>query len=388
MNKQKVVHFLLFCSMTLVLTGCWDRVEIEQRGFVVGMAVDLAEESSGEETKLTVTNQFVIPSGLGTPAKGGGGKAYFNLSASGKSLFEIESEMATLTSRSPFFQHLQIIVVSSKLASSPNVFSNAMDLFIRNYDMRRGVNVLISDGKAKKVLDAEPDSEKLPVMYVQSIMENSFKKADVIKPLRIGQVHQYLLNQSSYVIPRVSINENRLDYEGLSVFHGYNNRMIGTLNSEETKGYNLIEGNTKGGTIKVQLEDQPVVVEIMDATSTTEIRDKAKENISASVNIEVEGMITENFSSNSLKAKGHLKEIEEKAGKKVEKVVNKTIKKAQEELQADIFGIGEIYRKEHYELWTKIKDDWDHGKNYFAQSDIKVSAEVKIQSTGATDQTK
>jgi spore germination protein len=28
------------------LTGCWDYVEIEDRGFILGVAIDLAEETS------------------------------------------------------------------------------------------------------------------------------------------------------------------------------------------------------------------------------------------------------------------------------------------------------------------------------------------------------
>jgi spore germination protein len=61
----------------LLLTGCWDRVEIEERGFVVGVGVDLLKKEEREEqlddkqtideTPFKLTYQFVEPRGLGFP---------------------------------------------------------------------------------------------------------------------------------------------------------------------------------------------------------------------------------------------------------------------------------------------------------------------------------
>lgn len=52
---------LLLC-LALFATGCWDRVEIEERGFVVGAGIDVAGEDDAD--KYILTFQFVIPGGL------------------------------------------------------------------------------------------------------------------------------------------------------------------------------------------------------------------------------------------------------------------------------------------------------------------------------------
>ncbi|MGO4277101.1 hypothetical protein AB4Z22_45945, partial [Paenibacillus sp. TAF58] len=70
----------LIC-MLFLLTDCWDRIEIDQRGFVVGVAIDYANAS---KHKFKGTYQIVVPSGLkqssqGQSGSGSSGKAYFNL---------------------------------------------------------------------------------------------------------------------------------------------------------------------------------------------------------------------------------------------------------------------------------------------------------------------
>ena len=61
----------------LILSGCWDEVEIEQRGFIFGVALDLAEEQSSSEENIELTSQFIIPQNLtSSTGSGGSGPAY------------------------------------------------------------------------------------------------------------------------------------------------------------------------------------------------------------------------------------------------------------------------------------------------------------------------
>lgn len=43
MNKS---YLFVVCCLCLLLAGCWDEVNIEERGFVIGLALDLADEQS------------------------------------------------------------------------------------------------------------------------------------------------------------------------------------------------------------------------------------------------------------------------------------------------------------------------------------------------------
>ncbi|RYG73120.1 hypothetical protein EU245_07830 [Lentibacillus lipolyticus] len=174
----------------------------------------------------------------------------------------------------------------------------------------------------------------------------------------------------------------------LFLFHGYNNRMTGTVNVQETKGYNLLKGKINSGFIKVKFDDQQITLELEKVNSSMKIRGKAKPAIDVSISSEAEAKIAESFTTRSLRKQKKFQVIEKKAEKKMEQLMKTTIRKAQEEWRADILGVGQKLHKYHYDVWQTVKKDWDKGQNHFAEADIDVTANITINTTGITEQTK
>lgn len=375
--------------MIVLLTGCWDNISIEERGFVVGSALDKKDEKISGNYQLTLTNQFVVPTGLSTNGAGGEGQAFVNLEGSGESIFAIDTDMASLTSKAPFFGHLQLLVISEDLMSTPNLFANTLDLFVRDKQMRRGINVIVSEGKAKDVLDIQPDNEKLPAIYIDNLLEDSLRKTSLFKPVYVGDIHEYLLTNNSFTIPKIAVAENKVEYEGAVVYHGFKNKVVGNLTKKEMVGLNLISTkDMHGGALEFTFEENLITFRIYNAKSKVKINVEDPDHLKINVNIRVEGGIAEVFGMKHLNHPETLKQIEKIASEKVEKLVDDIIDKAQNELNTEIFGFDDKMREGHYHTWEKMKNNWDQGENYFAKSDIQVSAKVKIRTAGATDKTK
>src|SRR5699024_6277583 len=137
-------------------------------------------------------------------------KPFTNLSASGSSLSEIGQEMSSLTAHEPFFEHLKMIVFADDLAKEPGVFDSLADVFIRYHEMRRGTRVFITDGKASDILAIEPETNEIPAMYIDSLVENSNINIELTDPVKLGDLHSFLLNEHSYAIPNVVPLETRI----------------------------------------------------------------------------------------------------------------------------------------------------------------------------------
>ncbi len=383
MNKRKY-RLLTFCLLTFILTGCWDETNIEERGFVVGLAIDSAGEEMNGNHQVTLTNQLVVPPGIGSPSDGGTGspKAYLNLSASGDSIFAIDKEMRTSTSIIPFFEHLKVIVISEDILSTPHLFPSIMEVFFRNYEIRRVTKIIIAEGETKKVLDIIPENEKIPALYIDTLLEKGLGNIGILKPVQLGDIHEFFLSNSSFTIPKYMPSEKKIDYEGGAVFHGYEGRLVGTLNKQEMQGLNFIIGEYQGGPVEFEHKGNLVTFNINHANSTIKIDTKDAEKLSISVNINAEGRIAEVFGAEKITDSKTVAEIEKKASDKIEKIVHMTIEKAQNELNADVFGLKEKLKQRHYQTWEKVKDNWDHGDNYFGKSTFQVNTKVRIRSAG------
>lgn len=379
-------------AFSVFLTGCWDYVEIEERGFVIGVAIDLAEETdekldaSEGEYRYKGTYQFVVPSGLSQGDSGQGGssqKAYHNLVIEGQSILEQSRHLAEKTSRTPFTQHLQTIIISEKVAKIPQAFGHVLDFFLRDDETRRGIKIMIAEGAAGPVLSIRPTPENLPVMHIDSVAENSFKNAHVLPERRIGTVHEHLVDKTSFVVPKIKRDNQKINLAGAAVFHGHNSQMIGFINSDITEGLNLITGEYKGGILKTKVENKLVVYEIKREKSSVKVESKSKENIQFHIKIKTEGQIGESFGSLDYMNPKILSKVEAAVEKEIERKVSKTIKAFQEDLKADALGLGGYLQREDYETWKRIQQDWDDGKNYFSKSTIKVQADIVIQTPGA-----
>lgn len=390
MNKRVVLLLITHCSVVMLLTGCWDQINIEERGFVVGSAIDLGDTAERKgEINIMLTNQLIVPAGLGTPATGSGQKkAYTNLTGSGESMFKIIRKMSTQTSRALYFEHLKILVISEEVAKKPNLIASLLDLYIRDQEMRRGIKVLVSEGKAKNILEIEQKTEKYPVKFINMTIENSEKSLEVIKPVSIGRLHGFLLNNNSYVLPRVLPTDKGMEDRGVAVFHGTNNKMVGTLNGRETRGLNLIKEKNHNGIIKFETENHLMVFEITTTKSSINVDVKSPGDINISIDISAEGSIGEMFGSRSLLEKKYITEIEKEVSEEIVQIVKETVEKAQKELNADIFGISGVLNQKHYDVWQKIKNDWEQGEDYFSSSNIQVTANTKIRGIGVTDKAK
>ena len=59
--RQKYTIFILTIVISILLTGCWDKVEINNRGFVIGLGIDkLKEEEKGEQSDR-IKVSFKVP---------------------------------------------------------------------------------------------------------------------------------------------------------------------------------------------------------------------------------------------------------------------------------------------------------------------------------------
>ncbi|WP_257347418.1 Ger(x)C family spore germination protein [Pseudalkalibacillus decolorationis] len=391
---KKLTSLLILGVLSFFLTGCWDQVEIEDRGFIVGVAMDLVEETDDESDKpegkyrYKGTYQFVVPAGLsqnGSGPSGGGGseKAYENVSSTSDSLLEQARNLAVKMSRPPFAQHLQLLIVSEEVAKEPRSFRNIMDLFIRDNEMRRGIIVMIAEGEAGSILDAQSKNESLPAIHLSDIAENTIKNSEMLSKVRLGFVHERLVDQTSFVIPKVTMEGQHVNMTGAAVFQGYNDQMIDFINGDTTEGLNFITGEYKGGLIKTKVEDELVVYDIRNASRKIRVDVRNKESIHFNIVIETEGIIGESFKSLDYANPTVLSKVEETVEKEIKRKVLETINTFQKDLQVDALGLGGYLQSEDYKTWKQIKQNWDRGVNYFSKSTIHVQVKSIVRSSGA-----
>jgi len=183
------------------------------------------------------------------------------------------------------------------------------------------------------------------------------------------------------------INDQEAILSGAAVFDSQDQKMIGTLNGKETLGLNFITGEAESAVLEFYMKDQYFAVEVKEVKSKMTADVLADRKMKCTIQINAEVNIGEtNGNLNVLNPK-ILAEVEKKTEEDIERLINQVIEKVQKEYKADVIGVGDTLREQHYRKWETVKENWDKGENYFSQSEIVVKVNFTIREIGASLET-
>lgn len=386
MKKSKCLF--LFSYLLAVLVGCWDVVNIEDRGFVLGTAIDLVEGTE-KDPVFKITNQIVVPAGMVPESKEGGqgNKAFLNYTDTGKSIYSMDEQVTTSSSKVPYYGHLSILIVSEQVAQEELLFMKLMDTYIRDVNLRRGIKVVVSDGEAKKLLELTTPNHRLPVNNIIELLEKSSEEIGFLLPRTAGDIEEFHLDNRSYVLPLLQAND-KLEYSLGAVFHGRLHKMVGKLEDKEMLVLEMIKGEHTLSIIDFFYNGSPFALKVIKLNRTISVDPANLEEIIVTVKIEVEGVIKESFSKEDFSQSQVIESIQVAVSDYLKERFINIVDKAQDDFGTDIFRIHEELRTKHYQTWEQIKDQWEQGEYYFKNVVFDFDVKTEIYSTGTTEQSK
>ena len=408
--------FMLLFLSPLLLSACWDNLEVEERGFVSGIAIDTAnsrsnivieptqlkqdgeqllqqeekildqnnEENNTQDNKFKLTQQLIVPSGLGQAQNSGGNTvpAFRNLSQTGDTIIEMNRDMIKQAGRITNVTHLNVVLFSEAVATKEEVFADLMDIFLREKEMLRSVKVAITKDHAGDYLYILPENEKIPGMYISKLLENK-SNLEIAQPLTVGDVQSLLLSKKSFAIPILNIvNATTINYTGLSIYNGKQNKVIGMLTGDNAKGLNFINSKNQTGTLNITFNNHDLTLEILKVNSEVSLTNNDINDLKFHITINVDTGIAEQYGSLDIMNDTHYKELKKALEEEITKITTRTVSILQKDVQTDLLGLDTHLYKYHYPLWSKVKNDWEEGKLYFSKSDVNINVHATIEKPG------
>lgn len=386
MNNYKLS--IILSLLLLLLSGCWDSINIEERGFIVGSAIDL-EEMKEDKPIYSITDQLVPSTSFGNTAQGESDEPYLNLTMDGSSIYRIEEELAAISSKTPYYEHLKIIAISEEVAKTDSLMKQLIDRYIRDVSLRRGVHVVITKDQASDLLDVDNPENKLPSIHIHQMLKQNSEDAGFLTPLRLGEIEELHLRKRSYVLPLMSTNGETIGRKAGAVFQGPKGKMVGNFNEKEMLGLELYKEDANENVIEFTYHDHVFAFKIEQVKSKQKIDTSKQPNIKVNSNISLYGTIKEAPIDEDITSTETIKAMQEAIEKEAEKTVEAIIEKSQKELHADVFNLWQKLQTKHYSTWKEIRDDWEEGEDYFANNvTFDIDVEADIYSVGTSKKTR
>ena len=383
---KKCMFVLLILS--LFLTGCWDRRELNELGIALALGIDKVED------EYQVTAQVVVPSEIAM--KSSTGRSPVTLfQAKGETVYEALRKLTKNSPRKIYPGHLRMLVIGEDLAEEG--IGESLELMSRDWEIRSDFYVVIAkDMTAEEVLNVTTTLEAIPANKMFNTLKASEKAWAATHGVILDELITDLTDEGKEaVLTGILVTGNqeigtskqnvesitpeaRIVYDQLAVFK--KDKLVGWLTERESKGYNGIVNKVQNTVTPISCpEEGKATIEIIQLDSKMKGKiNKGKPEVD--VNIKVKGNIGEVECQINLTEQKSIVELEKITEKKLEETINMTIESVQKQYESDIFGFGEAIHRSNPKEWKKIKEQWrDEG---FSELSANVKVDVKLQHTG------
>ncbi|BCJ87302.1 Ger(x)C family spore germination protein [Effusibacillus dendaii] len=382
-TRRKTVLLLFFLSINaLLLSGCWDRTEVNDLAIITATGLDLTED---HQLELSVKIYLTSPSapqqtsGMSDTSGEGAGKSVVR-SAAGPTMADAVSKLQQVITRKVFWGQDEVFIFGESLAKEG--LAGPMEFLMRHPAPRERANVFVSKGSAKDVLQLEPPIERSVADALRKMAESQTGLNITMKELA-----QMMAGRAkAAVIPLVEIKPQQENQEAFPFINGAailkNGKLVGRMNDSATRGIMWLRNEVKRGTVTVSPKNTKGHVSLQLLRSHTELVPHIHgDNWSITVKIETQDDIVENTTDLDLADPKHIEELETELGSDIKHRVNMALAQAQKKMNADIFNFADTFYRKYPKEWNQNKDRWDE---IYPNVEVKLETNPKVARPGMT----
>lgn len=400
-KKRLISCFLLVCTC-FMLAGCWDRRELQDRNFVLAVGIDLADDgqkpgvSRKEAAKIDQVETFVQAVGIKRyrlslqllKFKQGDDKgeaSTYVISNTGESFFEMIRDMLGQSSKSLWFEHLQLIVISEAVLKQAGL-SEILDFFKRDSEMRSRIKVYVTDGAARSLLEYTPPSKEAGGIFLSDLIRLHFRNNHVVGTRTdLGYTIRYFDSNSNILLPRIKIADSVIKLDGAAVFK--KDRFIGYADGYTIAGLKFIYGTEEAANITTESPSHPgqqITFELY--RNESKFMPHVEENGTIYFTLDVNlhgnlGEIQENLGEENTLDPVFLHQLELAFAQEVKQNIIHSDHYFRQELQVDCVSKFAAKMKAYQPVvWEQVKEEWDE---ICPTIPLYVSVNVSIEGIGS-----
>lgn len=385
--KLKLLILIPFGMITIFITGCWDRTEVNDLAIVRAAAIDKKGRNGVELTLLLFDP--TKKEGGGTVGGQQGGQEKLTSEAlvmtiNGINIADAVSKLQEGLSRRIFWGHAEIFVFGEQIAKQE--VNTHIDYFMRYPQIREGAYVFVSQGKAMDVLKRQARLERNSA--------EQLRKMALLDPGLKVTLKDFALMLASEpktaIAPLIQLEIGESDSSnarsaekatGAAIFK--NGTMIGQADRRITRGIQWLRNEIKQASVTNTLKEERGYISVTLIKTNIKLIphiDGTDWSITAIINVRTK--ISQNGTNLSIKNTIYSNNIEKIVIEDIENKITAALKLVQNEMKADVLGFSDVFRRQYPESWRQVKDEWDE---VFPTIKLNFNISSKILSGGMSN---
>ncbi|WP_099361994.1 Ger(x)C family spore germination protein [Fredinandcohnia onubensis] len=405
MKKQaKIIRHFFILFPLLMLVGCWDMEEIDQRAYVLGIGLDKSDVKGFIKITYLISNPEA-----GSTQQGGGTSepTHETITFNASSFIHSQNIANAVIAKAITYDILDFFIVSEELAKDKD-FVRWMYDATKDREIRRDSKIIVTKENAVTFIDRnKPKLETRRHEYFETMFDHATEigyvpDSKIHNFFRITEadadlfISAYATTKQDEVTARKNVDENFIagnlnitgdtnpaQFLGSAVFK--EGQMIGKLSVQETRLTLLLNKEAINPSFLVAFPDPfkknyYITARFTQVTSPKITVDVSKPVPIIKVNLPIQAKILTDHSMVSYaddekkraELKNHIK-------KGFEQRINDLIKRSQEEFKADLFGFSLVARKHFLTIPQWENYDWMRS---YPEADFSINMDITFTEFG------
>jgi len=384
--KQRKPVLTLLCFLSLfLLTGCWDRTEVNDLAIITAAGID---QSSDDTLELTVavfapksansSQQSSMGGGVGPNS----GQQEVVRSAEGVTIADAMSKLQQKFPRRLFWGHANAIILGEELAKKD--IRSQIDFILRYPEVRENAHIFISKQPAKEVLALNPPLER---DISKVLLELS--KLKIGMDVTAKDLSEMLLKDSgAAAIPYIEIlppeggssdNQTIADITGSAVFK--NDKMIGKINTKVSRGIHWLRNEVKLAVVSIKPPKTEGYISLQLLRVHSQLIPKIENGRwKMTLKAVTQDDISQNETTLDTTDPKNIKMLEHLLSREITKRIRAAVDQSQK-MNADILNFAGAFHRRYPAIWERNVSQWDE---IFPQVDVKIIVDANIKRPGTT----
>ncbi|KRE73758.1 hypothetical protein ASL11_05400 [Paenibacillus sp. Soil750] len=371
---RKMSQLMTYTMILILLTGCWDRKEINDIAIIQLSAFDLMADTG----KYRGYVQIAIPKSIGagqlTTSGGTQQKTYMPLVDYGDNMEAMTVKLERKLSRDVLPSHRRIFMVGESLARQN--MAPLLDLISRNPKNRlRTYLVIARDTDAKSLVETE--------YPLEATKEEALREIIVRKMVVPSMLRNFYASSAATGIEPIAAafskdKDGKILLNSVALFN--RTALVGYVDDMQAVALTSLLGKKPFGDVEVALPDQKnklsVRVTTLNVKKRVEISGEQPHFI---MDITATGRIMDNNSNLDPSDPAIMEKLNASFQEQITKIYQKLFHTLQTTYKTDNAGLGQSVYRKYPKLWKKIEKDWE---TIFPEVDVQFKVAANIYQIG------
>lgn len=378
-NKGRLTACCL-CLVALLLTGCWDKLEINKWAFVQATAVDLSANG-----QLRLTNQIYKPNTMGASSMSPSSEAsFFNISSENATIYGASQMASNEIGRKLQWSHMETIIISEAFARSRNI-GEVLDFFSRSNEPKSTLTIVIVKGDAGSYLDVKPLEENSVGKQLASSIETAHMYTGMSLVVSLTDLSILAKQQeATFVVPYLpSMGMSAFPRTPtFALFRFPEGKLVDIVPVSRAPFLLMLMNRYQSGHVNIPCGEGNDNGQGSEAFKIESLRSTIKprlidDRLTVRIDVEVSGSVKE-LVCTSIITEEDVSSFTDKISKKLENQLYSTVDYLQEK-EADVLGVSTHLHRWHNSQWKTLRKNW---RERFKQAKFEINVHVRLSNTG------